>query len=136
MVDRIVFETDEIERLVIHLFQVPSKIMEEVNGVTKTTTLAIQRDARASVRWSQGARLAPLVNAIGYDLRFGFGSAEGEIGYDRDKPQGNLGHIIEYGGSTGYNSPNAPQRNLANALAKNRDDYATNLRKAFYRGLD
>ena len=70
-----------------------------------------------------------LESAVSYDVHVerggGGGTITGEVGYDRDRPQGNLGHIAEFGGVK-----NAPRSDGQNALQSNQEDFITGLEKA------
>lgn len=48
-------------------------------------------------RWSGFAHAPRLPYAVGYDVKTLGGKIEAEIGPDKDKPQGALGNLFEYG---------------------------------------
>lgn len=136
MADGFVILTNEIDAFAVRLGpKVNVRILENVVTATGVTMNKMKAEARNSVRSTFG-HIPALPYSINYDVNIKLIGIEGELGYDRDHPQGNMGHIIEFGGSTGYASPNAPQRNLAKALAIHTDDYVSGIRKAFIDGLD
>ncbi|HEY9474268.1 MAG TPA: hypothetical protein VIS06_10505 [Mycobacteriales bacterium] len=80
----------------------------------------VRDDAR---RFASGLRHAPLYPyAITYDTRVGVGWAEAVIGPDKDRPQGALGNILEYG-----TTKNPPYAHLGPALDRNTPDLVRGL---------
>lgn len=133
----ILFDVTEVDALVANLGFTSLRVLDNVEKAFHVTSRYIKEEARSTVRWSVGRRLEPIVRTINYDVQFVASGLRAEIGYDRDKPQGNLGHIIEYG-SAEYgreNVPNAPQLNLLKALQKYEGDFMTGLRKAVHDGF-
>lgn len=79
-----------------------------VKAVTVGTEL-IQREARM---FASGISHAPAYpSAITSDVTVGAAWIEGEVGPDKDLPQGALGNILEYG-----SSKNAPRAHLGPAF--------------------
>lgn len=67
----------------------------EVRKVVQRGALNIKTDWRR--RWTGLAHAPRLPYAVTYDTREMPGGASAEIGPDKDKPQGALGNIVEYG---------------------------------------
>lgn len=135
MADEFTIVTEGLEELIIDLGpKMNLRVLDNVVVATGVTMNKMKTEARASVR-SLYRHIPHLPWSINYDVEVLRNGVQGELGYDRDKAQGNMGHLIEFGGSTGYNAPNSPQRNLAKALAIHTDDYVTGIRKAFLDGL-
>ena len=137
MSEDIKFDTADLEQFVVELGYVSLNVLDNAAKAMQVTSRYIKDHARKTVRWSVGRRLAPIVYSINYDVMNTAGGLRSEIGYDRDKPQGNLGHIIEYG-SVEYgrdNVPNAPQLNLLKAMQEYEDDFISGMRKAVRDGF-
>lgn len=92
------------------------------------TARKVQQGARARVR---GHRYLPQYpNSITYDVRGGPGVIEAEIGPDKDRPQGPLGNIIEFG-----TPKNAPIEHLGPALEENSEDLVRGIEIALHQAL-
>lgn len=100
--------SDDLSRLVADL-QAASKVTEKVRPLVSKGALNIKNDWREA--WQGMAHAPALPDAIGYDLHAGPGGVEAVVGPDKDKPQGALGNIIEFGTST-----NAPRPGGQHAL--------------------
>ncbi|WP_329013221.1 hypothetical protein OG271_04010 [Micromonospora rifamycinica] len=88
-------ETGELKRLAVHLEEAAGVAPVEVRKVVQKGALNIKNDARRRV---QGLRHAPAYPyAITYDSTETPGGAWADIGPDKDKRQGALGNILEYG---------------------------------------
>lgn len=131
----IVIVTDEIDRLAIDIDRAAVRMLDNLEKALEVTARGIKESAAKSVRSTFG-HIPALPYSIDYDVEWYRGGLRAEIGYNPDKPQGNMGHIIEFGSSTGYDAPNAPQRNLAKGLAEWREDALNGLRKAVLDGFD
>jgi hypothetical protein len=81
-------------------------------------------------RWSGHAHAPRLPYAVGYDLNwFLGGKIEAEIGPDKDKPQGALGNLFEYGSVN-----NAPIPGGAPALEAERPKFEKAMENLVFRG--
>lgn len=78
-----------------------------------TGAKSVKDDARRNVLQSAPTHNAHAAYAITYDLKKATTSAEAEIGYDKDRPGGAIGNLLEYGGG-GDHSP--PHRDVGRAL--------------------
>lgn len=134
MADNITIDTSELDRWTVDVRRAGARVVHNIPKALGVNGNHVKQDARASVRSTFG-HIPALPFAINYDVTPTWYGWVLEVGYDRDKPQGNLGHIIEFGRAS-YDAPNAPQRNLAKGLAANYDDLMTGLRKAVLGGLD
>ena len=126
--DNIWFEAPELDAWEASLGRVGPRIMHFLPKAIEVTLRHVQDDARKSVRTALG-HIPHIPESITYDVALRTDGVYGEVGYDRNKPQGNLGHIIEYGRAS-YDAPNAPQRNVAKAGEKNYEDFISGIRKA------
>lgn len=86
-----------------------------VKVVTKGA-LNVKNDWRA--RWSGLSHAPRLPDAITFDVLFRFSGPEAVIGPDKDRPQGALGNLIEYGSVN-----NAPRPGGAPALDAEADRF-------------
>ena len=74
----------------------------------------------------QGSSTLPaLPYAVSYDVEVNAGGVEGEIGFDKDKPQGALGNVSEYGTMN-----NAPRGFGLASLEENQADFVEGIEKA------
>lgn len=67
----------------------------ESGKVVAKGAVNIKKDWRK--RWTGFPHAPALPYAIGFDLRFHGVESEAEIGPDKDRPQGALGNLLEYG---------------------------------------
>ncbi|MGW6703611.1 hypothetical protein ACWGDE_01775 [Streptomyces sp. NPDC054956] len=92
--------TADVRELVQLAVVLERNIPEAERGMVAAVTrgaLNVKNDWRANARASAGrhARLYP--NSISYDVTPIPGGAQAEIGPDKDKPQGPLGNLLEFG---------------------------------------
>ena len=92
---RVSIDSDDLNRFVLRLDRVVSEAPQEATRVVEKGALNIKNDAR----WrASGLRHAPAYpSAITYDMSQGFRGPVAEIGPDKQKRQGALGNLIEYG---------------------------------------
>lgn len=74
---------------------VPAEMAAGARGIVQRGALNIKRDWRRA--WSGHAHAPALPYAVTYDTELTQGGAAAEIGPDKDKPQGALGNLFEYG---------------------------------------
>lgn len=104
-------DVSEVNALAVTLQTAGGSVGAEVAAVVRKGALNVKNDAR---RIATGIGHAPLYPfSIGYDVTGDgrFGTVEAEIGPDKDRPQGALGNILEYGTVN-----NAPITHLGPAL--------------------
>lgn len=98
--------------------------------VTRNSQKAVQRTAHLIMEDAKGL-IAGIPHApyypgsITYDMVYGLQQIGAEIGPDKERTQGALGNILEYG--TRFNSP---RPHLGPALLNNEQDFFDGLRKA------
>jgi hypothetical protein len=86
---------DGLNMLVAELEHAARVAPDEARKVTQKGALNIKTDWRR--RWSGFAHAPALPYAIGYDTQVRGRQVEAEIGPDKDKRQGALGNVFEYG---------------------------------------
>lgn len=86
---------DGLERLVADLAHEAKVAPAEALKVVQKGCFNIKKDWRK--RWSGFPHAPRLPYAIGYDTKRLGGRIDGEVGPDKDKPQGALGNLFEYG---------------------------------------
>jgi hypothetical protein len=82
-------------------------------AIVQKGSLNVKNDAKRNVQQSAPTHNAHAANAITYDTGNDFRGlmSRGEIGYDKDRPGGALGNLLEYG-----SLHNPPHRDLGRAL--------------------
>lgn len=86
---------DDLQRLAADLRNARPVTAAKVRGVVQKGALNVKNDWRAA--WS-GLRHAPSVDeAVTYDVNVTAGGVEAEIGPDKNKRQGALGNLLEFG---------------------------------------
>lgn len=85
-------EVEDFERV---LAKTAVTAIREVRGVVEKGALNIKRDAAKKITGLAHARAYP--RSITYDVHVTPGSTYADIGPDKDKPQGPLGNLLEYG---------------------------------------
>ena len=83
------------DELVADLGRAQSRALPEVESVVKKGADNIKKDW--TQRWSGMAHAPALPRAITYDIYHLPGSIRGQVGPDKDKRQGPLGSIVEFG---------------------------------------
>jgi len=98
------FEVEGLARLEADLAGAARHVQVGASRVVAKGAQNIKDDAAQRV---SGLRHAPaLPAALSYDVKWGGGAVEAEIGFDKGRPQGALGNLIEYGSAN--NPPHAP----------------------------
>lgn len=116
----------ELDRLTADLGEVPRRASRNLRQAIEVTARKVRDTARANASGMAHAPAFPY--SITYDITGSGGSGTGstldaEIGPDKDRPQGALGNLIEYGSIR-----NPPQGIMHGALQANEAD--------FERGID
>jgi hypothetical protein len=115
-------DTSGLAELTAHLREVQQRTPGEAKQILKRGAGNIKDDARKRIR---GNSYAPAYyRAIGYDVIWHGESGYAEIGPDKDRRQGALGNILEYGTVN-----NAPRPHLGPALAAEEPRFAEQLEK-------
>lgn len=135
MADDIKFDTSELSKLAADIGKAPSRSGRTLRQAIEVTATKVRNSAREK---SSGLEHAPAFPAsITYDIganhsllreTLGGGGADSivaEIGPDKDRPQGALGNLLEYG------SINNPPRGIMHgALQENEADFEKGVTKA------
>jgi hypothetical protein len=104
---------DTPETFAAALMAAAAKAVVETRAVVQKGALNVKNEARVNVASSAPTQNAHAQYAITYDTTVRPTAIEAEIGYDKNKPGGALGNLLEYGGG-GDHSP--PHRDLGRAL--------------------
>ncbi|GIF14788.1 hypothetical protein [Actinoplanes teichomyceticus] len=108
--DELRIDTTEVGKLAAQIDHAVEVLPREIRAVVQRGAFNIKRDAQKRI--GRGPYLPAYARSISYDSRETPTGAWAEIGPDKDRPQGPLGNILEYG------SPGrAPIPHLAPALA-------------------
>jgi hypothetical protein len=109
MDDGFTVDTSQLARLADSFVRIDAATLPAVDAVVGRGAFNIKRDAAQRAR---GIRHAPAYpRSIGYDLFHTPRTSQAQIGPDKDKRQGALGNILEYG-----TVKNAPIPHLQPAL--------------------
>jgi hypothetical protein len=100
----------EFEDLAADLAAAPVRLAELLPPVVSKGGLNVKKDWRANASGNAHAPHYPA--SITYDMEVRAGAVEAEIGPDKDKKQGALGNILEFG-----TSKNPPHNDGGRALA-------------------
>lgn len=98
-----------LNELVAVFERASTEVLPEARKVTAKAALNIKNDAKKKVSGLAHAPHYP--RSISYDLAVDELTVTAEIGPDKDRPQGSLGNILEYG-----TSKNPPYAHLGPAL--------------------
>lgn len=92
---RVSVDSDDLARFALKLDRVVSEVPDEAAKVVEKGALNTKNGMR---RRASGIRHAPAYpSAITYDTSQGFRGPEAEIGPDKNRRQGALGNILNYG---------------------------------------
>lgn len=88
-------EAEGLDKLTADISRAGLEALPRVRQALQVTSHRVRDDAR---RFASGLSHAPLYpQSITYDTRVGVGWVEAVIGPDKNRPQGALGNILEYG---------------------------------------
>lgn len=123
--DGVQFQMGAVKALADDLGRVKSRLMPAMRAVTARGALNIKNDAQASIRaQTRHIFVKQYPNSITYDITKSSGTeVRAEIGPDKDKPQGALGNLLEFGSP----SHNAPMPHLVPAFEAEAPTYAEQL---------
>ena len=123
-------EFDELMSLAVDLESAPKSLPKYLRKALDVTSIKVKKDAQATVKGRKG--LGHAAGAIDYELKGSSGSVSemsSEVGYNKGKPAGALGNLIEYGAPNSGNHL-SPSHDLGNALLNNEDDFVHGLELA------
>lgn len=131
MADEITFDFSELTELVADLGAAPAEAVPAVGSALQYTANRIKRGAAAKVRSRRHFKQAAA--AIDYELTgfsgFGANVIAVEIGYDKHRPAGALGNLIEFGAPGSLNAL-TPGGELITTLHQEQPDFVKGLGKA------
>lgn len=130
MADGISFDFSELTALAADLGTVPDNAGPNVRKAVEFTSVEVKKSAAKKVTKRRHFRQAAA--AIGFDVTAKAGatsSITSEIGYDKGRPSGKLGNLVEFGAP---GSPNAltPGNELVSSLHENEADFQKGLERA------
>jgi hypothetical protein len=104
---------DTPDSLAADMLKAAAEAIVGTRAVVQKGSLNIKNDARKNVAQSAPIHNAHAANAITYDTEIDARGmvVRGEIGYDKGRPGGALGNLLEYGSRN-----NAPHRDLGRAF--------------------
>lgn len=97
------FDTHEVTVLADAITKASAPKRADVEAVVFVGALHIKKDAQRRI--SGHRRFRRLKYAIDFDTYYSLKGPAAEIGPNHSKPQGNLGHIAEYGSPTSESMP-------------------------------
>ena len=115
-------EFDEIYQLARDLGDA-ADASDLIRKAVQVTSNNIKKQSQESVRMRR--QIGHAAQAITYDTVESSSGVDAEIGYDKDRPAGALGNIVEFG-----NPRFSPSYDLGNALLNNEDDFEYGLGRA------
>lgn len=95
MDDGLSVDTSELDGLVKAFVRIEAAALPAVDAVVGRGAFNVKRDAARRARGLRHARAYP--RSIGYDTFHTPGTSQAKIGPDKNRRQGPLGNIIEYG---------------------------------------
>src|SRR5690606_5591120 len=122
-------DASEVDRLAVDLGRVPGRAVPKVTAAVTKGAVNIKNDW--ADRWKGLSHAPALASAVTYDMEFGVGWVGAVIGPDKEKRQGALGNIIEYGTVN-----NAPRPGGGPALAAEEPKFTKALSDIAGRALD
>lgn len=131
MPDGIDFDFSELTALAVSFEKAAQNIDPFLMSAVKFTSVNIKRAASRKVGRRRHFKQA--AQAIDFEVKrfsgFGVNIIQSEIGYDKQKPAGELGNLVEFGAP---GSPNAltPGNELATSLHENEEDLVRGVGRA------
>ncbi|WP_298742288.1 hypothetical protein [uncultured Microbacterium sp.] len=131
MADSFSFDFDELNVLSADIAEAAESIEPLVEKALGVTSGRIKKASARAVGKRRHFRQA--AQAIDYEIKkfsgFGANVIQSEVGYDKGKPAGELGNLVEYGAP---GSPNAlaPGSELVTALHAEEEDFVRGLETA------
>jgi hypothetical protein len=129
--DGISFDFSELDRLAADLESVPKNITPFLVSAIKFTSVNVKRAASRKVGRRRHFKQA--AQAIDFEVKhftgFGVNIIQSEVGYDKERPAGELGNLVEFGAP---GSPNAltPGNEMQSSLRENEADFVRGIERA------
>ena len=101
-----------------------AKAVVETRAIVQKGAQNVKTQGRNNALQSAPTRHAGAPHAITYDTKIQPTTVEAEIGYDKSRPGGALGNLLEFGGGKDH-SP--PHRDLARALEAEEPRFVTQM---------
>jgi len=118
----VILDVSQVKALAVTLNAASFTATGKAIAVTERGAMNVKKGAQALA--PKGPHTPAYAASISYDMRYTPGSITAEIGPDKDRPQGALGNIFEYG--TG-DPPRAPIPHLGPALEAEADNFAEHI---------
>lgn len=118
--------TDDLRDLAHDLTEAPRRMQRASVGIVEHAAVNVKNGWRDNAEQSAGEHARQYPASIGYDLSLGAalaGFVAADVGPDKDRPQGALGNVLEFGSPTspphndGGRAAAAEAPNLERALA-------------------
>lgn len=106
--------TDSLQQIARDLREAPAAAQRQALEVLEHAAVKVKEGWRDNARASAGQHARRYPDSISYDMAIGaglHGHIEFEVGPDKDKPQGALGNVLEFG-----SVHNAPHNDGGRAL--------------------
>lgn len=114
-----------LDKLSADLRKAVNDVNRDVKKVVKRGATNIKREWRSGVRrYREDGSIKALPSSIDYDEFGGAGYSRAEIGYNKEKAQGALGNLVEFGSVN-----NSPQNHGGRALAEEEPKSIAEMRK-------
>lgn len=125
------FDFSELEVLAVDLGEVAAKSGKPFRQAVEVSARKVKDTARGKVSGRKHFKQAAA--ALDYEMQGfqGFGSTvvQAEVGYDKDRPTGKLGNLVEFGAPRSGNDLQ-PGGELQDALHENQDDFQKGIEMA------
>ncbi|TDE02837.1 hypothetical protein [Jiangella asiatica] len=95
--NRITVDASEVLRVAADVGKMPGRAVKEGRAVVEKGALNTKNQMRDEA--SGHPTFPAFPNSITYDIEYGVGKIEAEIGPDKDKTQGALGNLLYFGSS-------------------------------------
>jgi len=117
------FDFSALDKLAADLGNVSRDTQKNVRKAVEVTARKVKDSWRDKLKGS--STLPGLPGAVSYDVKSPAGAVEGEIGFDKGRPQGALGNVSEFG------TPKVGPRGFGLAsLEENQDDFVEGIQIA------
>lgn len=129
MADGVSIDVSDVTRLAADLGAVQGEIEKPLKSALAFAAQNVKKDAQSAVFADKFFKAAGA--AISYDVTVHAQDVTAEVGYDKDRPAGELGNLREFGAPDAQafgnpfapNVPLAPHNDLQNALEREQADF-------------